>query len=179
VDDRAEAAPDAPVVDGVWNARVDVEVFANEASRAYLATVLEQYKSYVETADRVSARRGLTNTFFLSINTVIVTVVGILWRDRPPLESWWLVLPALVAILQCGVWWVTLLSYRQLNVAKFEVIEMLEAKLPAAPLTGAEWSRLQLRSGWRRYMPLTRVEQLVPALFGVVYLIGFVLGVSA
>jgi hypothetical protein len=31
--------------------------------------VLEKYKLYVEMADRVSARRGLTNSFFLALNT--------------------------------------------------------------------------------------------------------------
>ena len=178
MDDSADGATDA-LVDDLWNPDVSVDAFGTDASRAYRATVLEQYKSYVETADRVSARRGLTNTFYLSINTVIVTVVGILWRDRPSLETWWLVLPALVAILQCVVWWMTLLSYRQLNVAKFDVIKLLEERLPAAPLTGAEWTRLTLNTDWRRYMPLTWVEQLVPALFAVIYLVGLVLGVLA
>ena len=31
--------------------------------------LLEQYKIYVEMADRISARRGLANTFFLTLNT--------------------------------------------------------------------------------------------------------------
>jgi hypothetical protein len=40
---------------------------------------LEQYKIYVEMADRISARRGMTNTFFLTLNTAIFTAVGVFW----------------------------------------------------------------------------------------------------
>jgi hypothetical protein len=34
--------------------------------------VLEQYKLYVEMADRLSARRALANTFFLTVNTAVL-----------------------------------------------------------------------------------------------------------
>lgn len=40
------------------------------------SVLLEQYKIYVEMADRVSARRGLTNTFFLSLNSAIFAAIG-------------------------------------------------------------------------------------------------------
>ena len=35
---------------------------------------LEQYKLYVEMADRISSRRQNANSFFLSINTAIVAL---------------------------------------------------------------------------------------------------------
>ena len=40
------------------------------------SAVLEVYKPAVEMADRVSARRGTTNSFFLSAQTALVTVAG-------------------------------------------------------------------------------------------------------
>ncbi|MGW1594955.1 RipA family octameric membrane protein [Streptomyces sp. NPDC002343] len=39
-------------------------------------TLLDLYKLAVEMADRVSARRGTANAFFLSVQTALVTVLG-------------------------------------------------------------------------------------------------------
>ena len=50
---------------------------------AYQKAILEQYKIYVEMADRISQRRGLTNTFFLTLNTAIFTAIGLFWEHRP------------------------------------------------------------------------------------------------
>jgi hypothetical protein len=38
--------------------------------------VLELYQLAVEMADRVSARRGLANTFFLTVNTGLAALLG-------------------------------------------------------------------------------------------------------
>ena len=38
--------------------------------------VLELYQLAVEMADRVSARRGLANTFFLTLNTGLAALLG-------------------------------------------------------------------------------------------------------
>ena len=35
------------------------------------------HPGYVEMADRIIQRRGLTNTFFLTLNTAIFTAVGL------------------------------------------------------------------------------------------------------
>lgn len=39
--------------------------------------VLEQYKLAVEMADRVSARRGNANLFYLSVQTTLLTAAGL------------------------------------------------------------------------------------------------------
>ncbi len=51
--------------------------------------LLEQYKLYVEMADRISARRGLTNSYFLTLNTGIVALVGALKKFPTGTEAWW------------------------------------------------------------------------------------------
>jgi hypothetical protein len=43
----------------------------------YQAAIMDQYKLYVEMADRTSARRSLMNTFFLTLNTGIFTVIAV------------------------------------------------------------------------------------------------------
>jgi hypothetical protein len=69
-------------------------------------------------------------------------------------------------------------SYRQLNTAKFKVVGALEDRLPASPYWHAEWVALGEGKDWRKYLPLTHLEQWVPVLFGLVYVIGFGVVVS-
>src|SRR3989442_10768421 len=60
-------------------------VFRDEGTKSSLKAAaptseaaLEQYKLYVEMADRISARRQTANEFFLSVNTAIVALLGYL-----------------------------------------------------------------------------------------------------
>ena len=54
----------------------------------------KQYKLYVEMADRISASwRTLANTFFVTLNTVVLTLIGALWKGHPHVEGGWLVIP--------------------------------------------------------------------------------------
>src|SRR5258708_1558294 len=47
-------------------------------------TILELYKTAVEMADRTSARRAGANSFFLTLNTALAAVVGIVSSARKP-----------------------------------------------------------------------------------------------
>lgn len=91
-------------------------------SRTYDAALLEQYRLYVEMADRVSARRGVANTFFLTLNTTVLTLIGTLWEERPHASTWWLVFPLVALLVECMTWYWTIRSYRQLNSAKWAVV---------------------------------------------------------
>jgi hypothetical protein len=142
-------------------------------------TVLEQYKVYVEMADRVSARRGLTNTFFLTLNTLILTAVGMFWRERPAAADWYLSVPVVALLVQCAAWFWLLRSYRQLNSAKYIVIGALEEGLPASPYWRAEWTALGEGRDPSRYWPLTHLEQWTPISFAAIYLAAFVLVLAA
>jgi hypothetical protein len=143
---------------------------------AYRAAILDQYKTYVEMADRISARRGLTNTFFLTLNSAVFTVIGLFWKDRPaePSVAVLAVLLA-VALTQCAAWYFIIRSYRQLNTAKYDVVGLLEERLPASPYNAAEWAALKKGEDTRVYWPLSHVEQWVPILFGLIYIAGAVL----
>jgi hypothetical protein len=135
------------------------------------AVVVDQYKLYVEMADRISARRGLANTFFLTLNSAIFTLFGVLWKDKPPrLSDAVVVLLAVVAVGQCAVWLLLVRSYRLLNKAKWDVVGLLEKRLPAAPYT-AEWQALGGGRSWTRYIPLSYAESWVPYLFAAIYLV--------
>jgi hypothetical protein len=69
----------AEVREDLWTP--ETEQAANEAKTDRL---LEQYKIYVEMADRISSRRALTNTFFLTINTAVFALVGTFVKDGSP-----------------------------------------------------------------------------------------------
>jgi hypothetical protein len=162
----------------VWTASVGSDAYAG-ADEKYQAAILDQYKIYVEMADRISARRGLTNTFFLTLNTLILTTVGVFWRDRPSTAVWYLVFPLLALLLQCAAWFWLLRSYRQLNSAKYRVIGVMEERLPASPYWRAEWKALGEGRDPSRYWPLSHLEQWVPVSFAFVYVAAFVIALVA
>ncbi|WP_456298890.1 RipA family octameric membrane protein [Amycolatopsis mongoliensis] len=136
---------------------------------------LEIYKLAVEMADRVSARRATANTFFLTVQSAFVAVVGI---ASPKLHesAWWNSLVVSVAgIALSGSWWLQLRSYRDLNRAKFEVINSIESNLPVQ-IFSEEWKSLKKDpvARWRgRYAELGTIERSVPFVFATLYVLLF------
>lgn len=136
------------------------------------SSYFELYKLAVEMADRISARRGVANSFFLTANTGVVALLGT--KD----VRWYL---AAAGIVFSVTWWALLKSYRDLNSAKFEIILAMEERLPVR-VYGDEWDRLQrepvrlsfrrdrLRSWLAQYRELGRVERVVPWVFALIYL---------
>lgn len=127
----------------------------------------EQYKMYVESAEKVSDRRANANAFFISLNTVLISIVGYFSSllDNALLL---VLLLSVAGILSSVLWHRLLISYGQLNSAKFEVIQALEEELPVQ-LFKEEWNLL-LKKSEQRYLTLTQTEKFVPALFGLLYL---------
>ena len=126
---------------------------------------LDLYKLAVEMADRISARRALANTFFLTLNTGLAALLG-------GKELRWYV--AAAGIVFALSWWALLRSYRQLNQAKFEVIVAMEENLPVK-VYGDE--RTSLQRG--RYWEIGRVERIVPWVFAAIYVAELIRQASA
>jgi hypothetical protein len=162
----------------LWNDGVDAATYSQEREK-YQTAILEQYKIYVEMADRISQRRSLANTFFLTLNTAVLTTFSVFWQKNPPGSPWWLTIPLLALLAQCGAWYYLLRSYRQLNTAKYRVIGQIERRLPASPYWRAEWSELGEGKDWRKYLPLTHMEQWIPITFAVIYVLGFIVVLCA
>lgn len=151
------------------------------------AEKLDLYKLTVEMADRVSARRGAANAFFLTLETVLAGFVGIV---RAPgdastgalkVDTFGIVLASIVGLVLSAAWWLLLRSYRDLNEAKFKVILAMEKDLGAQPF-GDEWKYLKedpVKSFAKRYAELGVVERVVPFVFGIVYVAIGVRAVSA
>ncbi|MFJ6615507.1 hypothetical protein ACIQPT_35110 [Streptomyces sp. NPDC091289] len=165
----------ANISDSLWNDEIGAEDY-HDAKAAYHAAIFEQYKMCVEMADRVSARRNLANTFFLTLHTGLLAFLGS-WLSQEGHREAPLVLALAVLLVllgMCVTWWFTVRSYHQLNRGKFEVIGALEERLPARTFVAAEWRALREGRDWRIYLPLNRVERWIPLLFAGTYVLGFV-----
>jgi hypothetical protein len=132
--------------------------------------LFEQYKLYVEMADRISARRMLANTFFVGVHTALITAFTVLLKERILQPTLLGLAPFFAVLLLCFVWWRIVYSYRQLNSGKFKVVHLLEQMLPAAPYD-EEWKVLGAGADRKKYFPLTHVENYVPICFGLLYLL--------
>lgn len=139
--------------------------------------VMEAYKLAVEMADRTSARRGVANAFFLTVNTTLVTVVG-LHRGMADSAVLWIAV-CFAGVLVAVCWFFLLSNYRRLNEAKFAVINRIEDEHLPVKVFKDEWAILD---GGRRpagrlatvraaFRQLSGVERAVPVVFGLLYVV--------
>jgi hypothetical protein len=141
--------------------------------------LLEQYKMAAEMADRISARRGAANGFYFTVTSALLATS----------ESLSLAAASGAGIALSAAWWMQLRSYRNLNAAKYVVINKLEERLPAKVFTD-EWEILKRKSVertvlrskvlWRLGQPLSRyvelgvVEQVVPFVYLALFVVTLV-----
>lgn len=134
-------------------------------------------------ADRVSARRATANSFFLTLQTALTAVLaafaGGKAADRNDVV---LAAAALAGAVTAFAWWMLLRSYRDLNRAKYLVINRIELEHLPLSLFADEWEELQRRPEkprrWKgRYAELGDAERVVPLVFLVLYLVlaGYIL----
>jgi hypothetical protein len=131
------------------------------AQEKYQAHLLEQYKLYVEMADRVSSRRLTANSYFLSINSAILAFVGYIATKEDTSYLW---LVAVAGIVLSLLWFLIITSYRDLNTAKFRIIHLIEKRLPLS-LYDAEWSAMGRGVRPELYRPVSHIERAVPWVF--------------
>jgi len=137
--------------------------------------LLEQYKLYVEMADRVSDRRERTNRFYISLLSLFLALLSIIF-GRNILGEFQTVVFLIISVLGlvlCILWYVNIRSYRQLNSGKFKVIHEMEQYLPFN-CYDKEWEILKKGKESETYLQLTSVEEYVPILLAVINLLLFI-----
>ena len=137
----------------------------------YGEDLFEQYKMYVEMADRISERRATANNFFLTANTLLISIFGVVvGKDALLTNSTgiWFPLFALSGLAFSVTWFYIVKSYRQLNSGKFQVIHEIEKHLPLALYKG-EWMALGEGHDPNLYRPLTHIEKYAPLTFVIIY----------
>ncbi|RPI92300.1 MAG: hypothetical protein EHM40_13465 [Chloroflexi bacterium] len=138
--------------------------------------IFEIYKLYVEMADKISERRQSANSFFLSLNSAIVALVGYVNVSQDPASSSVLPFFSLVAIsgmILCYLWYRLVRSYKDINTGKFKVVHAIEKLLPLHPYAG-EWTALGKGQDPKLYLPFTHIETYVPWVFFGIHLFVFV-----
>lgn len=133
--------------------------------------ILEQYKLYVETAEKVSDRRQSSNSFYLTLNSVLLAFTGFLTSLY---FEFWHIIIAVAGIFMSILWFLSITSFRNLNSGKFKVIHSLEEKLPIK-LFKDEWACLEKGENLKKYIKLSVVEQGVPLIFLLLYVIIIIL----
>ena len=143
----------------------------SDYGQGYKDHLLAQYQLYVESMEKISDRRQNANNYFITINTVLISFIGILLQAKILTTFTWVMpLVAIVGIIICMIFWFLLRSYKQLNTGKFKVIHEIEKKLPIA-IYDYEWTSLGEGKKCSVYFPFSHIEMGIPWVFGIIYII--------
>lgn len=131
--------------------------------------LIEQYTTYVDTTLNVSNRRMRNNRFYVLLLSGTLAVISVL-ADTQIIEEVGLLLAGLLGLALCVLWYLSIVSYKQLNSGKYRVIEEMEEELPFSPFD-REWEILDRGDNWRTYITHTRVERKIPVVIGIPYIL--------
>ena len=136
--------------------------------------LLDEYKLYVEMQDKISSRREETNRFYVTLLSALLALLTLVAGSGtgPAFQGiQWAMIPAaaFLGMAICALWFGTIRSFRQLNKAKFLVINEMEQSLPYACYK-REWELMKGRAKERKYLTPTQVVEAVPILFIIPYL---------
>jgi hypothetical protein len=133
--------------------------------------LLDQYKLYVEMADKISARRGQTNSFYISLLSGWLAFLSVGFNKNLFSESQDLVFlsVASLGVVLCLLWYINIRAYKQLNSGKFKVIHEMEKHLPF-PCYDMELDILNKTKKSQGYLRLTNVEKYIPFALAIPYL---------
>ncbi len=96
----------------------------------YTGCLIDQYKIYVQSAEKISDRRLETNKFFLTLNTAIIGAVGFALIKLSDEFTYLLLSATVIGALISYYWFRIITSYKQLNTGKFRIIHAIERHLP-------------------------------------------------
>jgi len=132
--------------------------------------LIEQYKLYLESIEKVSEKRQNANSYFLTINSGVCVAIGFILSEDllAGFKSFFWLIPVSGIILSF-FWYRLVNSYNQLNKVKFEILNRIEEMLPLT-LYKSEWKELGEGKDKKKYLPLTNLEIRIPFLFILIYL---------
>ena len=137
----------------------------------YVEHLLEQYKIYINSEEKISDRRQKSNEFFLTLNSALVVLLGFIGTKGKGMKIDYILLLASVSgIAICYLWYRIIYSYKCLNSGKFKVIHAIEKRLPLA-LYDTEWEALERGKNKKTYWPFSHIELFIPRIYTAIYLI--------
>ncbi len=120
---------------------------------------LENYKIFMESAEKNSDRRVTQNNIYLTIN---LAFISFLCTQNLDLKHNIVVL--VVGLLICIIWFLTIINYSKRNKVKFDIINESEY----GKLYKEEWKRISILT------PLTTYEKFSSIIFGLLYIALFI-----
>ena len=89
---------------------------------------LDLYKIMVNSSESLVARRQVVNTFFLTMNGVLLTASGVIIKSAggDKLGAVGVFILAVAGVMLCAAWRSLITSFGQLNRGKFKVIHAVE-----------------------------------------------------
>jgi len=134
--------------------------------------LLEEYRLYVEMADKVSARRIEASRLYIALLTGLLAVIPFILEQGTPasIQKTVLISMGFLGLALCCIWTLNIRSYSQLNSLKFRVIHEIEQRLPF-PCYEREWEILKEQHDSRSYLRLSKVERYIPVLLMIPYLV--------
>jgi hypothetical protein len=146
----------------------------------------EEFKFFAQMTQDLSQRRQNATQTFLTVNTVIFTVLAFLVKDAG-FRGWGLVaitIPLfMVGIIACLVWLRIIGDYQRIIGWRYEELRSMEAALPGAyGMFQREWQRYYEPKDTRERMGSSSLEARLPRLFITLYLLyglGIAIGAAA
>lgn len=121
-------------------------------------TLLAQWQTCVEMANAISERRDTMNNLFVTLNLAIIAAISFMWDTKT-------IFLLIAGIIVCVVWILFIRNFRELNKAKFDVINKIEARLPIQAFDN-EWQCLKKS---KKYIEGTKLEKSIPIAFTILY----------
>jgi hypothetical protein len=134
--------------------------------------IIEQYKTYVESADRNSDRRINTNNFYIVLNSIIITITGIFINE----DNICFVM-FILGIIFSLIWLLNLINYKNISSCKYHIINEIEKLLPLK-MFEYEWKKLDNGKNIKKYIPVTNIEKIIPIIFMIIYVFLMVVKIS-
>lgn len=141
--------------------------------------LLEQYKLFLQTSEDLVSRRQNANNFYISVNSALMGVWGMIWAlDMLPMYKFFIgLLLSMVGVILSVSWTKLLSSYGNLNGSKMKIISYIEKQLPVS-LYDAEWEALSDRLNKKKYVSFTDSEKRIPILFIAVYICALICSIT-
>lgn len=121
--------------------------------------VLAQWQTCVEMANAVSERRDNMNNLFITINLAVIAAISYVWEIQT-------IALCVAGIVLCIIWMVFIYNFKQLNTAKFDVINKMEKDLPIRAFND-EWEVLKEN---KHYFYGSALEMILAGAFMIGYI---------
>jgi uncharacterized membrane protein len=118
----------------------------------------EQYKIFVESAEKNSEKRVTQNNIYLTINLAFLSYI--LFQKPNLVET---IITSFVGLIICLVWLLTIINFCKRNKVKFDIINEMEEEF--GNLYKEEWKRISILT------PLSTYEKFLAIIFMMVYII--------